>query len=158
GERGNGSGGAGLPAGEGPGRTAEDRLLAARRYVLDPGGAGAAAVSRLGGDAEVPRPARRQLRRVARRRTLAPQLLPDLRLRPGHGTAGREGPRPQAPPLLRAVRDALAVQAGPVSLLRARLGSCAGPEHRGRGRAPHRPVRGLPGISQDLRWTGRRGA
>src|SRR5262252_2044457 len=93
---------------------------------------------------------------LARRRTLAAQLLPDLRISPGHGSTGRYRSRTLPAPVVRLLQDALALPANRVRVLR-KLGrsSTGSARSRRRIRIEDRLLRGLPRLSQNLQRRGK---
>jgi hypothetical protein len=131
------------------------RGLAARGGDVRPSVSRPPSLPRLDRHVPVSRSARRCVRPVARRGAMASQLLPDLRVGAGHGSAHRRRPRTPAVSLLRRLPLAVALPPDPVPVLRERLAAARGPGGPGRSGSPDRLLRGVPGISEDLRRAGR---
>src|SRR5262245_14954489 len=105
---------------------------------------------RLDGGAALSRTVGPGVRLLARRREMAPQVLPDVRIRARDGSARRRRPGPAAISVLRRLRDTLALPPDPVPVLRERRAAAFGPGDRRRGWPAPRSLRGLQGISQDV--------
>jgi formate dehydrogenase iron-sulfur subunit len=116
-----------------------------------------AALPRLGGAGPVPTRGRARVQRLARRGTLAPQLLSHLRHPARDGAAGRHRPRAAALSGLWMLPDALALQANRLSLLRDRRPPAFDGGDRGGEQPENRLLRGVRRVSQDLQRRGERG-
>ena len=111
----------------------------------------AIALSGVDGDGAVPSPRGERLRRLARRGAVASQVLPDVRIPARDGPAGRHRSRSLATTFLRLLRNALAIPANGMPVLRVRgRSSSLCDRDRGREIPSYRLLPVLPRLSENL--------
>lgn len=133
------------------------RGMVARWRFVRTQASGSAAVLRLDCAVPVSQTCSACVQKLARRRMLAAQLLPDLRIIPDHGSTGRCGSGTLTAPVMRLLQNAVALSANRVRVLRELRRSAAGSaRRRRRKRSEDRLLRGLWRLSQNLQGRGKR--